>query len=595
MFSPSEVSASFLRSATPSESQQDGPGSQSQQGQPLFLITGRVARRESASDSPSVDGQESLGESQRSGQIPSQVTEPERESGGPTASNSKVTSSQDGSEDSKSLKDGEEGTLQAQQTTAPTELSKDADTPGAGTCREKSVILSSGSEKATVRVDSSVSNRLPSCDVGEAANVRNPTPVSPRKSLSLRKIRTPPAKSSSRRRIIPNGALVPSDNFNRATSNVVAATAELKETTAEPVSGRKMPGFVLGVDSPAVESQMLEDSQFVLPAVNVPSDSQFDSSQGSEFSLNHFRIERPPAQPMSVPPASLARRPSSPPSSTSIFSNARASKRVSRLPPATIIPVLSSGSDPYKFHSQCLDAEPQEIGRRGTEGQGNLEHSVDLDLDRNAVSESGGCGTETWSDVDMTELSDPGDCENEGDSPADPERPPSADANTDVQAEWGSREGAVRSVVSETQPASSSHDETAQMAEGSPHALEAPPQQPQQRQLSETRLVAHHHREADPSPRPPTPPTSPRSHTPPGGVPSSATPLPFTSPSLLVVPDYLQQLTQQYGVEGRDYELRHVRTFKTVMERRLVSVEVKKGDQVLDNRVFVVRRHTYYT
>ena len=108
------------------------------------------------------------------------MTEPEREGGGLTASNSKVTS-QDGSEDSKSLQDGEEATSQAQQTIAPTEQSKDADTPGAGTCWEKSVILSSGSEKATVYVDSSVSNRLPSCDISEAANVRNPTPVSPRK------------------------------------------------------------------------------------------------------------------------------------------------------------------------------------------------------------------------------------------------------------------------------------------------------------------------------------------------------------------------------------------------------------------------------
>ena len=58
--------------------------------------------------------------------------------------------------------------------------------------------------------------------------------------------------------------------------------------------------------------------------------------------------------------------------------------------------MLSSGSDPYEFHSQCLGAEPQEIGRRGTGGQGELEHTVDRDLDRNTtVSESGSFENET--------------------------------------------------------------------------------------------------------------------------------------------------------------------------------------------------------
>lgn len=212
MFSPSEVSASFLRSATPSESRDDQPGSQSQ-GQPLFLITGRAVQREGERDGPSMGEQEkgSKEESQRQGvsEVQSQVTESGRENGGTTANDTSKATALDSSGDGKTLQDGEATTSesQAQQNTALTQLSKIAEVPRSDTCRDESAVFSSsrGSTKEAVDVDCSVSANLPSHDVSEVADVKISSPVSPRKSLSLRKTRTPPARNS-RRRIIPNGA-----------------------------------------------------------------------------------------------------------------------------------------------------------------------------------------------------------------------------------------------------------------------------------------------------------------------------------------------------------------------------------------------------
>ena len=584
IFSPSEVNASFLKSATPSESQQNRAGAQSQ-GQPLFVITGGVVGCEGAGDSPSLGGRdssyqpeenrESRGESRRQRWTRSQVSESERVTGGPTAgdANGKVAS-QDSSEGDRTLQNGKETASQVEQAAGLTEPSKDAEIPRASTCRDISTTISIGSQNQTARVahtGSSVPSSPPSCEI---SNVKSPTPLSPRKSLSLRKTRSSPAKGN-KRKIIPNGALGLADNFNHSAPNMATAS-ELNARTIAAGTSEKTPGFVLGINSQAVDSQMLEDSQFVLPTVSVPSDSQ--SSQTSEFSLNQFRIERPPAHPTGAPPANMARKPHSPPP-TSIFSNVRASKRVSRLPPTTNL-VPPGSNDPYEFHSQSLNMETQHE-RGGAERHTDLHRAC---LDQNTSESTLDHRSERQHDVNMSgqALGVCGDGVNEGDSPKDSHNTPPADANV---SNWSSQEGPKGSVegrtcetVSETQPDSSEHTEAVQLAAGSTRVQESRQQQ----------IAVSHHHESNPRPQPPSP-TSPHNCTPSLATPISQS-LPFTSPSLLMAPDYLQQLTQQYGVEGQQYELRHVRTFKTVLERRLVSIEMKKGAEVLDTRTFMVRR-----
>lgn len=64
--------------------------------------------------------------------------------------------------------------------------------------------------------------------------------------------------------------------------------------------------------------------------------------------------------------------------------------------------------------------------------------------------------------------------------------------------------------------------------------------------------------------------------------PLPSTPLQFTSPSTLMSPSGLEELKNQVGQEGvTRYELRHIRTIRTVTEHRIVSSEIIENNRVL--------------
>ena len=372
------------------------------------------------------------------------------------------------------------------------------------------------------------------------------------KSLSLRRVRSSPAATkTAHRRNIQNGAIL--------------SVERGKNDISRLGSGETANGFVLGMNSQDQEPHSEEGSQFVLPAISIPSDSQFGSSENSQFLLNSFRIERPQCGP--VPPASSSRRPLSPPTG-SIFSNVKASKRTPR---KTF--EVARAHDPYEFHSQSEDVDVGFAMRTKQCGK-NLDGIV--------------------GDVEMVDVCPAGDAPegNGGDQ----------NGHGDGNGGHPSQENGEHSQSTSQQSQKTESQSQASSSYGEVSRNVANNTSQQQHASTITSALSE-----GPLVQPTLPPSS-SSHTPTittaspvivtststTGISSAPTtplactpPLQFTSPSGVFSRSQLHEFSQQYGKEGGRWVLQHVKTFRTVTYHHVISSEVMKGNKVLEEEANV--------
>ena len=359
------------------------------------------------------------------------------------------------------------------------------------------------------------------------------TPPSPGATLERQRTSPSPSPTVERRK-------TPSSPGATADPSVGASTEKQRSPPAHGASteAKKSGGsFVVCSGSPndSAVPQTCEGSEVALPSISVLSDSQFDSSSDSQFSLGVFRIKQPPDRPPDIPPASFLRQV---PSASSLFSNVGASRRSNRQSGD------EGGGDPYEFHSQSQNDEVRvkRVRRRAREEEGEAGEGARASLTGSGSSESGHTPSngQDVSQVSSNEASDP--------STVTPLHPLTSSHGT----------------APSTQPASSSTDTLLHPLTSSHGTSTATLIHPLASTSSATPLLPV-------TPSPLTPHSSPASSH-----------LVFTSPSRFVSPDSLRDLSHPYIQEGTRYVLRHVQTYRTVVEQHVISVEVLDGGTVVE-------------
>ena len=375
---------------------------------------------------------------------------------------------------------------------------------------------------------------------------------SPRMSLSLKKAKV---ASSSAKRLL---------NMNTAEEN-------MQETADQ---------FVLGVGANEGDLDSSVESQFHLPVVQVPNDSQFELSGDSQ---NLLQIQNPaPCETVGQPPVSSSRKPpenKGSPSATATpfgFVNPAQSSRqaikkakesnqtVASSPPVRGVVSNQGGSnDPYAYDSQNVDSEVDFIMQRRAKRAASGPKSKVLNLAPGNHSAS-------------QNPSEQGDSEGEKvpeNVPSFSSEPPSL-STTDIR----------RPVIH--QPSSShlqSHNEGSQTITSCPIHQVLPGSQPA---ADVTRIV---HEAPSGSQalantaayRPQSPFLSPSLVLP---STSSGGPLPSISPSAAVPSSLVDELKKRAGLDGRgDYQLKLVKVVRTIVEERHVFAEDIQQGHVVQN------------
>ena len=376
-------------------------------------------------------------------------------------------------------------------------------------------------------------------------------------------------------------------------------------------------GFVIGVQSQETEQSLVTDSQ--IPPINVPRDSQFDSSDSSELP---FCISLPKEQESSSAP-NTQRLPSpkiTPKSLFSGFQSGATSRMIGRQSlegrmSQTFEDVFNTRKDPYEYNSQSQECEVQFVRPRRqrnkpsvlTDSLDNGRHSqTAVSSVRREGEEAGHEQTCTLSSSDQSVVTES--------TPKERSKSPrvltdSIDTGNSSELVDGcvSRESEDvgcgqnsssftpdRSVVVESQTvenATSQQDSTSssqnQSNSVSSHGS-----------LSQVSNSQTHQSLPTASQSLTTPTNSQVLATPPVSLgtthPSLQSPLPsapleFTSPRTMITPQGLEDFKRQARQEGVNrYELRHVRTVRTVIEQRIVSSEVIENDRVVTSHVWPV-------
>ena len=375
---------------------------------------------------------------------------------------------------------------------------------------------------------------------------------SPRMSLSLKKAKV---ASSSVKRLL---------NMN---------------TTEDTNTQEAADQFVLGVGANEGDLDSSVESQFHLPVVQVPNDSQFELSGDSQ---NLLQIQNPvPSETVGQPPVSSSQKQlekkGSPSATPFGFVNPAQSSRLAikkakeshQLQTDTSAPhtreVVSNqgrGSDPYEYDSQNVDSEVDFIMQRKAKRAASDPKSKALNIapGNNSVSQNPG---------------EQGDTEGEKvpeNVPSFSSEPPSL-STTDI-----------RRPVIHHQPASShsqQHNEGSQTITSRP--IDQVPQlgsQPAADIANEAPSGSQPLANTAAS-RPLSPFLSPSLILP---STSSAGPLPSISPSAAVPSSLVNELKKRAGLDGEgDYQLKLVKVVRTIVEERHVFAEDVQQGHVVQN------------
>ena len=377
---------------------------------------------------------------------------------------------------------------------------------------------------------------------------------SPRMSLSLKKAKV---ASSSAKRLL---------NMNAAEDTNTQETADQ---------------FILGVGANEGDLDSSVESQFHLPVVQVPNDSQFELSGDSQ---NLLQIQNSaPSETVGQPPVSSSQKQlekkGSPSATPFGFVNPAQSSRLAikkakenhQLQTDTSAPhtreVISNqggGSDPYAYDSQNVDSEVDFIMQRKAKRAANVPKSKVLNIapGNNSVSQNPG---------------EQGDTEGEKvpeNVPSFSSEPPSL-STTDIR----------RPVIH--QPASShlqQNNEGSQTIASRP--IDRVLQSGSQPAADVANIVGEAPSGSQPSAntaasRPLSPFLSPSLVLP---STSSAGPLPSISPSAAVPSSLVDELKKRAGLDGRgDYQLKLVKVVRTIVEERHVFAEDVQQGHVVQN------------
>ena len=445
---------------------------------------------------------------------------------------------------------------------------------------------------------------------------------SPRKSLSLRARRTPTHSDKGKRKL---SLAIDADSNNLGQPGKQRARSESVTNT----------GFILGMhsqpDSQFSQGESL-DSQF--PVIEVPRDSQFESSECSDVP---FYIVRPRTEASADTDPNTTERSKGDSSTnvevTSLFSSVKASsfsRKQTRgeIPQRDIVvdDVFGRRKDPYDFDSEIQDSEVHFVRPRAQRNRPALLHdSVDTSTQPvpkdNTRSKQTGIITDKAAAIDSQSVYDIENVQTGRDTQVHQDAPqkshhknlpvsnsnqstsrsnnianlslstgpvlhttnPSRDTSvggTESQNVFVDAESEVEREIdiscSQTGRQTSQDDSTAQRS-SSQFLQQGQPQRsanidlitPSNSQTfpgpttSQSLLISAHPSFASP-------------------IPSTPTSLEFISPSTMVSPSGLEELKRQVGKEGASrFELRHVRTVRTVIEQRIVSSEVIENNRVV--------------
>ena len=445
-------------------------------------------------------------------------------------------------------------------------------------------ITSSNLNRNNTETTSSGRPQTPSAPVPS----RDAPSTSPRKSLSLRKRRNSD---------LPSDGLKVADNLgHKSRTREDGRTGEM---TAGRISGREetRPAFVLGARENC-EEEAAESSQFELPVVSIPGNSQFEPTEESQQML---QLE-PPATGEPAPQGS------------SIFSNVGVSKRVPR--------VVQSGktvreggremgvSDPFEFDSESHNTEVKFVRKRRRhtseregEGQGEGEGEGEEEGEGEGEGEGEDRGMKGGAYVTPVFIGG-GEGEGEGGvhisgQELTPNQRNGQSTSHTTSPQTVPNEATVATRLHPAQPKPSE----AALSSSPPPLLSTPPV------LTTTTQSSPHPHLSTPSHPPPSTnhtiigpyPSTPLISTPhtPTTTPTSSTLHLFTQPHLLsftlpnakLSPQCLRECTSHYQASGHRYSLRHVRT--DLVEVKTISEVVFEGDKMVEgmSRVWQVRLH----
>ena len=344
--------------------------------------------------------------------------------------------------------------------------------------------------------------------------------------------------------------------------------------------------------------EMQETSQFVIPEVSLPGDSQFDASSESCHLL--FHIEGPSTctshqlQPTTVVNEQISRPPGSDGSPAapqgSIFSNVGASRRMARAVRSDQkdIRVSSRVSDPFNFDSQSHNTAVEYVPRRKKQAAGV---SMGEGKGGDELCRAGGsvvtgeervCGGREKAveerDRDKIEVIGVSG-ESEG---VDGEKAGGQGSQDRVPA-LGSQQSTVQSACPETvlpvatetvSPTITTSTSSQSSQAPSPHPYFSTPLHPPHTHLPSVAPLTSHNL------------TPHISSSTPSAFTDSVLPLftpphlTFTSPSSRISTQALREYSSGYRANGQRYAMRHVRTYH--LEVKVVSQEVYQGDEVVD-------------
>ena len=367
-------------------------------------------------------------------------------------------------------------------------------------------------------------------------------------------------------------------------------------------------GFVLGVSSVSHDNQVEHDDSQDEQTITISGDSQFEMSAESQLLLNMNEPTDPEPHPDPKPhPAATGQvnRPT-PAQYGSIFSNVTASKRVARAVGSTQNNRDSEGRtaraiDPYEFDSESHDAPTGFVLRRKKRGRGETGDGVSGE---GVCSEGEGVGGEGGR-MSMHEV-------NGGESVNCVTSVTGGDGDGVVcgEVDEGGGEGGGGEEVEtmETSQVDTNSDPVIENQLASFHAERSQALLPGTVSITATESSlspSTHPHTSTPSQPPPIPHPSQQStavtsttlHTPithnltphistnsPCTIPLFTPPqhLPFTSPTSRMTRHDLSEASRGYRTSGARYAVRHVHTYKHVVEVRVVSQEVYEGDEVVD-------------
>ena len=605
MLSPSELNFSLFRPITPLQSQQSAGGLQSQD--PASLVTSATDERQSevlmdtsqGNGGPSV--QNTCCSLSRSSLEKEHLSVPDSIAHSPEMMVSKGEAQQ--SETSQQTSRGQSVCPVNSHVTQPATVTAPGNESLSSMNSKQKSLQESDHPTASQHSSSSSNNTEPSV-ISSPTRQQVTSPTYPRKSLSLRKIRNSPVSVKLQ---------------NIGSRPGIKSPLISNGTTSENTGANAAANFVLGVhsqqDMQSETEQNVCESQLVLPSVNIPSDSQFEPSESSQFSLSTFRIERPTSEDhqVSIPPPGVNKRPdSNVAASKSIFTNLKASMS-SRKKTSSLATAVSSANgnqvkDVYEFDSQSQDSDRISFVRNSSnQGRGKK-------LRRRGGGSGGGGGRggggigrgesrECVNSESAMNCSSSSDREN-GSMEVDGAGIPGANAgecghlqDPPPQDPAGCAGSQGRVGPEETPPGASSSQgdvvsfSTVPAGQAQAHTV---PSSNSANTITTTTPSQHQRSAANPLPD-----VSSSS----GVEPTSSTVaspsqslLRFTSPSAVVASQGLAQwVKQQAGGQGNRYEIQHVLTYRTILEHKVLSSQVIEDGQVVgeSEKVWQVRYHVH--